>query len=103
MVRIFKNMRTKLENDGVLKPGERLPYFVEGLLYNAPPDNFVGSSYQRLVLNLLNWLHGTPDRSNFVCANEQYYLLRDNDPVCWPIANGTKFVNSIINLWNDWD
>jgi hypothetical protein len=31
------------------------------------------------------------DQTQFVCANEQYYLLRDNDPVTWPTANGKNF------------
>jgi hypothetical protein len=52
--------------------------------------------------NILNWLWRTTDRSKFVCASEQYYLLRDNDPVCWPIANGNVFINSAIQLWNNW-
>jgi hypothetical protein len=101
LVRIFKNMRSKLEDDGVIEQGIAPSYFVEGLLYNAPPENFVGS-YQDMVLNVLKWLHATADKSNFVCANEQYYLLRDDDPVCWPIANGNEFINAVIELWNDW-
>ena len=44
----------------------------------------------------------TKDRSNFLCANEQYYLLRDNSPVCWPKANGAAFINAVIGLWNNW-
>lgn len=83
LVRIFKNIRTKLEDEGVLKPGDAPSYFIEGLLYNAPPENFVGSR-QQMVFNILHWLYNTADRSNFVCANAQYYLLRDNDCVCWP-------------------
>ncbi len=101
LVRIFKNMRSKLERDGVLKPGDAPSYFIEGLLYNAPTDSFSGS-YSQIVLNLLNWMYNKPDRTKFVCANEQYYLLRDNDPVCWPTANGAKFVTAVIRLWNDW-
>ena len=101
LVRIFKNMRTKLEDDGVIEAGVAPSYFIEGLLYNAPPENFAGS-YQQMVLNILNWLFNTKDKSQFLCVNEQYYLLRDNDSVCWPIANGTKFINAVIELWNEW-
>jgi hypothetical protein len=101
LVRIFKNIRTKLEDEGVIEAGVAPSYFIEGLLYNAPPENFAGS-YQQMVLNILNWLFDTKDKSPFVCANEQYYLLRDNDPVCWPIANGNQFINAVIELWNEW-
>jgi hypothetical protein len=55
-----------------------------------------------MVFNILKWLQETTDRTKFLCANEQYYLLRDNDPVCWPIANGNQFINAVIQLWNKW-
>ena len=102
LVRIFKNMRSKLENDGFLDPGDAPSYFIEGLLYNAPPECFSGD-YQQMVLNILNWLHETTDREDWVCVNEQYYLLRNGDPVCWERAKGEKFIDAVINLWNDWE
>ena len=101
LVRVFKNMRGKLVDDGLLGKGIAPSYFIEGLLYNVPNDKFVGS-YGTIVLNILQWLHQTTDRSKFVCANEQYYLLRDNEPVCWPVADGQQFINAAIKLWNDW-
>jgi hypothetical protein len=55
-----------------------------------------------MVLNTLRWLHQTTDRTKFVCANEQYYLLRDNELVCWPVANGERFVSAVIKLWDNW-
>lgn len=101
LVRIFKNMRGKLVDDGVLQKGDAPSYFIEGLLYNVPNDKFSGT-YSDTVYNILDWLQKTEDRRNFVCVNERYYLLRDNDPVCWPTASGTKFLSAINELWNDW-
>ncbi len=101
LVRIFKNMRGKLEADGLIEKGIAPSYFIEGLLYNVPKGNFSGS-YAQIVLNILKWISQTTDRSNFVCVNEQYPLLRNNDPVCWPVANGEKFINEAIRLWNNW-
>jgi len=101
LVRIFKNMRSKLVDDGVIEKGIAPSYFIEGLLYNVPDDAFSGS-YANMVFNILTWLQKTTGRTEFLCANEQYYLLRDNDPVCWPVANGEKFINAVIQLWNDW-
>jgi hypothetical protein len=101
LVRIFKNMRSKLVDDGVIEQGIAPSYYIEGLLYNVPNENFSGS-YNEMVLNILKWLHQTTDRTKFVCANEQYYLLRDDFPVCWPIANGDRFIKAAIKLWNDW-
>lgn len=101
LVRIIKNMRGKLEADGLIEKGVAPSYFIEGLLYNVPNSNFSGT-YAEMVFNIFKWLHQTTDRSKFVCVNEQYYLLRNNDPVCWPVANGEKFINAAIRLWNNW-
>lgn len=100
-VRIFKNMRTKLVDDGVIAAGVAPSYYIEGLLYNAPNPNFVSDESDR-VFNILKWLDDTKDRSKFVCANKQYYLLFDGSPVCWPTTNGAAFIGAVINLWNDW-
>lgn len=99
LIRIFKNMRGKLVEDGMLGTGVAPSYFIEGLLYNVPNEHFSGS-YSTIVLNILKWLHETTDRREFVCANEQYYLLRDGDPVCWPIANGPQFISAASAVGN---
>jgi hypothetical protein len=101
LVRIFKNMRSKLIDDGLIADGSGPSYYIEGLLYNVPNDQFVGD-YQEISLNILNWLYETTDRSEFVCANEQYYLLRDNIHTCWACADGENFINAVIKLWNEW-
>jgi len=101
VIRIFKNIRSRLVDNGQIKDGLAPSYFIEGLLHNAPNDLFKGK-YADMVLNILKWLHATPDRSKFLCANEQYYLLRDNSLVCWPTVDGAKFVTETIKLWNDW-
>ena len=102
LVRIFKNMRRKLVADGLIANGLAPSYFIEGLLYNVPDTQFLGTTYAGKVLSVLTWLHQTTDRTTFVCANGLYYLLRDNDPVCWPIANGAQFIDAVIRLWNNW-
>jgi len=101
VVRIFKNMRSKLVDDGLIEKGIAPSYYIEGLLYNAPNTCFSGF-YADMVLNILRWLHKTTDRTKFVCANEQYYLLRDNEHVCWPITDGEKFIAALIRLWDNW-
>jgi hypothetical protein len=101
IVRIFKNMRSKLVEDGILGKGVATSYYIEGLLYNVPSDEFTGS-YGEIVFKVLQWLQKTTDRTKFVCANEQYYLLRDNNHVCWPITSGEQFINEVTDLWNDW-
>ena len=100
-IRIFKNARSKMIDDGLIAKGSAPSYYIEGLLYNLPNEEFVGDS-QDIFLNILKWLYKTQDRTEFVCANEQYYLLRDNSHTCWAVADGSNFINGVIKLWNDW-
>jgi hypothetical protein len=102
LVRIFKNMRSKLVADGLIGEGIAPSYFIEGLLYNVPNTKISGTTYGTKMFNVLTWLNQNTDRTKFVCANEQYYLLRDKDPVCWPVANGEQFINAVTRLWNNW-
>src|SRR6202023_118662 len=41
-VRIYKNMRNRSVQDGLIKPGTAPSYFIEGMLYNVPIEHFGG-------------------------------------------------------------
>jgi hypothetical protein len=97
-VRIFKNIRNKMIDDGYIEEGLAPSYFIEGMLYNVPNENF-GKSYGATVANAINWLHGA-DKSQLQCANEQYYLLHDTSPVTWRVEKYSKFIEKIILFWN---
>lgn len=101
MVRIFKNIRSKLVDDGKITKDIAPSYFIEGLLHNVP-NNLLTGTYENMVVNVLNWFNNMSDRTNLVCANGQYYLLRDASLVCWPPANAEKFISEAIKLWNNW-
>lgn len=100
MVRILKNMRGKLIADGLLEAGTAPSYYLEGLLYNVPNDKF-GTNYGDSFVNCINWMLNA-DRSTFVCANRQYYLLRESSPVTWRDAQCTQFLNAAGGLWKNW-
>jgi hypothetical protein len=101
MVRILKNMRTKLMNDGVLAPGSAPSYFIEGLLYNVPNDKF-GTLYGDTFVAAVNWII-TADRTKFVTPSGQHYLARDGAPECWPCSKCNTFIDEIVKLWNEWN
>lgn len=101
MVRILKNARVKLANDGMIAKLAVAPsYFLEGLMYNVPNYLFMGS-YQDAMVGAFNWIV-EQDRSKFVTANEQFPLLGDS-AVTWPAANCDAFLNAFIKLWNNWN
>jgi len=101
MIRVLKNLRGRLVTDGAIVTGSAPSYFLEGLLYNVPTNQFV-SNYGTCLVNALNWLRAREDRSAFICANEQYYLLRDDAHECWPPANADAFLGAAASLWQHW-
>ena len=98
--RIFKNMRRKLVSDGIIDSSTAPSYFIEGLIYSIPNIYFVGN-HERTVFNCLKWLESA-DNSKFVCANEQFYLVWENNPDLWQPAKYTQFLGAVIELWNNW-
>lgn len=100
IVRIFKNGRQKLIDDGALAAGVAPSYYIEGLLYNVPNPHF-GVSYNASVFNCLKYLIET-NRSQFKCANEQYPLLDGNADVTWSSECCTAFLNRFVDMWNQW-
>ena len=90
MVRVFKNIRTKMIDDGIILPSSAPSYYNEDLLFNGPKEEFVGD-YQDITLNILNSLYEHPGRTEFECANKQYYLLRDSDLSSLAKVDACKF------------
>lgn len=101
IARVFKNMRSRMVDDGLIGPGIAPSYYIEGLLYNVP-NGKLASSYQDCVANTLNWYLKEAAKSDLVCANEQYYLLRDGHHTCWNQSNCDDFVEAAVKLWNEW-
>lgn len=101
MVRILKNARSRMVEFGLIGKDVAPSYYIEGLLYNVPSQKFVNSYGDNLV-NVLRWFQEEAEKSNLVCANEQYYLLRPNLLTCWNPANCEIFTEAVINLWNAW-
>jgi hypothetical protein len=99
-VRILKNMRSRLVDEGSIEQGSAPSYFIEGLLYNVPNEKF-GMSYEDTFIAAINWIVQA-ERKNLVCANGQFYLVRDSSAECWPCSNCDGFLTALVQLWNDW-
>jgi len=100
MVRILKNMRSRMVENGMLKDGGAPSYYVEGMFYNVPPNKYVSTSYGDTLCNGINWLLET-DKKELVCANWQYYLL-GNSNVQWNEADFDTFLAALCKLWEEW-
>lgn len=99
VVRIFKNARSYLIDHNVISDELAPSYFLEGLIYNVPNENFV-EGFRETVYNILKWLSET-DYGQFVSPSEQQ-LLFGNSPEQWNMSNAHQLVSSFIKLWNDW-
>jgi hypothetical protein len=100
MVRIVKNMRSKLVDDTVIGKETAPSYYIEGMLWNVPDVEF-GGNYVDTFCNCVNWLLKT-DRTKLKCANEQYLLLGDSN-VQWSPAKCDLFLNAVVKLWKEWE
>ena len=99
-VRIFKNLRNRLIDQGMIFAGDVPSYFIEGMLYNLP-DGLFKHNFCITVANALNWLlAATP--SSLVCANEQYYLIYEGSPVTWRLDKYNLFLKAACELWNQY-
>ena len=99
MVRILKNMRSRMVKSGALKDGVAPSYYVEGLFYNVPQAQYA-TSYGSTFANGVNWLLSA-DHAKLVCANRQYYLI-GNSNVQWNSAHLKEFLSAACALWMDW-
>jgi hypothetical protein len=97
MVRIFKNMRNTIIGKGLLADGVAPSYFIEGMLYNVPDNKFSGT-YQSTWIECFNYIL-TADRDKLVTANYMHWLLRDNSPTSWPVANFNAFTAALKKYW----
>src|ERR1043166_7380095 len=95
MVRIVKNMRRRLLADGAIADDTACNYFIEGLLYNVPNENF-GTTYADTLVNSLTWIIGA-DRSKFKCVNGQFWLLGKTN-IKWDPNKCNQFLDALAGL-----
>lgn len=99
-VRIIKNMRNKMIEDEMLREGVAPSYYLEGLLYNAPPNVF-NTDWQTAIAGCLSWAVQT-DKTQLLCASRQHWLIRDNQKTSWPTADCETFLAAAVDLWSNW-
>ena len=99
-IRIFKNLRNRMVNDGIIAKGLAPSYFIEGMLYNVPGEMF-GANNQSTVSYCLNWLWHV-NMGTLICPNGIHLLIGDETTTSWPSANFAKFVTAANDFWGSW-
>jgi hypothetical protein len=100
-VRIFKNMRNRLVREGKLKSGSAPSYFIEGMLCNVPPNQFVRSR-QATVENCWGWINTCKNYAGLTCANGIHPLVRDNTQTSWSVQGYLDYLEGVRQLWQGW-
>lgn len=100
LVRVYKNMRNYMVDDGYLRDGVAPSYFLEGMLWNAP-DSLFAPSFEKSWVDTFNWISDA-NESQLLCANGIHWLVRDGYPICWPSANFHAYLDAAAKYWNDW-
>jgi len=99
-IRVLKNMRNAMIDNGNIKDGLAPSYFLEGMLSNVPTQHFVASRQQTFE-NYMHWLQSCPTR-DLTCANDIHYLLRDGHSVCWNADDFNAFRAAAMRFYSQW-
>lgn len=100
-VRIFKNIRNRMIDDGLLQDGVAPSYFLEGMLWNVP-NNLFGKSYFETVVACFNHMYSMQDKTQLKCANDYHWLLRDEFPTSWSLNDHSTFMEAFKQFWNNY-
>jgi len=98
-VRMIKNARTRLVEDGDLDEADAPSYFVECLIYNVP-DSMFGTAYANTYYNVVKWLRGQ-NVSGFVCQNGVLGLFGPAREQ-WSPASASTFLQALASQWDNW-
>lgn len=98
LIRVVKNLRSQLIEQGYLKSGVAPSYYLEGLMYNLPEGCFAGTFQDQMTASLA-WLRDQGSGTELVCPNRQFYLVRDGALTCWPTDDFRAFLAAATRRW----
>jgi hypothetical protein len=99
-VRIYKNMRNRMIEYGLLKDGIAPSYYIEGMLHNVARGVFTTNRTETFLGSLV-WLR-TCNRNALLCGHGQRPLLGDGLPDSWPPAHFEQFLQALTAYWTHW-
>lgn len=99
-VRVYKNMRNRMVEDGYLADGMAPSYFIEGMLWNVPNSKFE-LTFEDSFVNSFNWVTNS-DKTQLACANDLFWLIREGGGNCWKPADFEMYIAAVKKYWNEW-
>lgn len=98
-IRLVKNFRNYLLDNGLLAEGIAPSYFIECALFNVPDSLFVGP-FEDTVPAILTYLWTTP-YAGFLCQNGVAKLI-GNGATQWSEGNFAAFLLAARTAWANW-
>ena len=98
-IRMFKNARAQLVEDGRLGPDTARSYHIECLLYNVP-NRLLAGPYQSAYSSGLYWLRDN-DLTGFASQDKQV-LVFDRGPDSWNERDARTLINTLVRQYEDW-
>lgn len=93
-VRLYKNVKSKLVQEGIIQSKQAPSYFIECFLYNAPDRCFLENSYGAICNNILDWitksLEDVDTMLQMKCQNELLDLFGETEEQ-WHLPDALKF------------
>ncbi|MFZ7137882.1 MAG: nucleotidyltransferase [archaeon] len=99
IIRIYKNIKGKLENDDSTPDTFLSSHFIESLIFNVPDELFTGT-ISEIFLKTLNWLNNEKF-DDFKCQHGLFNLFGTAESQC-DITQAKTFISEIVDLWNNW-
>lgn len=96
-VRIFKNARGWMEDNGLIKAGVAPSHAIECVLYNVPGQIF-GTSHANTFVNAVTWLSDA-DLDAFYSQNGIQKLF---DTGQWSVSDARTYINALARMWDHW-
>jgi hypothetical protein len=98
-VRIFKNFRNHMVDNGLLADGVASSYNLECALHNVPDHLFIGN-YSDTIPQIINHLLNT-EFSGLMCQNGVEKLIGTGGTQ-WPQNNFVAFIIAANKAWQNW-
>jgi hypothetical protein len=100
IVRIFKNIKTYLIDNGIITSDIASSYSIECLVFNVPDVLFTNDLSTSFV-DVLNWITRNLGTTAFYCQNGIHFLF-GNEKEHWNRPNATTYLTAVVNLYNGW-
>jgi hypothetical protein len=98
-IRILKNLRNRMQEEGIAEAQNIASFLIECLVWNAPLEAFKHDAFapilRHVIADVFNKTRNSEDCKNWGEVNELKYLFRPSQP--WSREQANKFLDA---AWN---